>query len=372
MKRLLAFLIVASFGPGLMAQTYFGPNYIHKNSASNCFGDYTILDGSVVGSTATDHLIFTHLWGPDIPHENYMLQNHGLWYTGTEWSIFNETEANIDTGLAFNVLNPKTNGTSFTHTVTVANSSGNWSDIDNPVLNNNASAIFFITKTWDNGVYDTAHVGIWYDAFTSKWAVYNEDATNPLQINSTYNIFIPDAGTSFFKSTSTSTLYFTELDDPLLNGNPGARIFIVHDFTSNSATQGYIDDELGVWYSGYYWTIYNENPAHALFMGATFNVLVIRENPVGVANIAGDEAKIKVVPNPVKDKVAVLLNSSFSKTLKEIRVCSMDGQTVLHNVYNGNTGNEIVFDLSSLSRGLYLLTAVSEEGTLSTKVNVVK
>jgi len=73
MKRLLAFLIVASFGPGLMAQTYFGPNYIHKNSASNCFGDYTILDGSVVGSTATDHLIFTHLWGPDIPHENYML-----------------------------------------------------------------------------------------------------------------------------------------------------------------------------------------------------------------------------------------------------------------------------------------------------------
>jgi hypothetical protein len=50
----------------------------------------------------------------------------------------------------------------------------------------------------------------------------------------------------------------------------------------------------------------------------------------------------------------------------------MDGQTVINKEFNGDTGKQIVFDVSSLSRGLYILTAVTGEGTLSTKVNVVR
>jgi hypothetical protein len=325
-----------------------------------------------VGTDTAEHLIFTHLWGPDIPHEVYMPQSHGLWFTGSEWSIFNETQANIDTNLAFNVLNPQTNGTSFKHTVTVANSSVNWSDIDNPLLNNNPNAVFFISKSWANGVYDDAHVGIFYDGFKSKWAVYNENNSGTLKINSTYNIFVPDASTSFYKHTATGTFYITQLDNPLLNGNPNARIFVVHDFTNNPLNQGYINDELGVWYDGGSWTIYNENTHDTLFVGATFNVLIIRDYPVGIANNTVDAGKIKITPNPATDKITVLLNSSYLKSLKEIRLSVMDGQTVINKEFNGDTGKQIVFDVSSLSRGLYILTAVTGEGTLSTKVNVVR
>jgi hypothetical protein len=169
MKNLFVFLLIFAFSQIMLGQTYYGPNYIHLNNSSNCYGDYTILDGSIIGTDTSEHIIFTHLWGPDVFHEEYMLQNHGLWYTGSEWSIFNETEANIDTALAFNVLDPTSNGTAFTHTVTSANSILNWSDIDNPLLNGNANAVFFISKTWVNGVYDSAHVGIWYNSSNSKW-----------------------------------------------------------------------------------------------------------------------------------------------------------------------------------------------------------
>jgi len=50
----------------------------------------------------------------------------------------------------------------------------------------------------------------------------------------------------------------------------------------------------------------------------------------------------------------------------------MDGQTILHKNYNGDAGEQIVFDFSAVSQGLYILTAVTGEGILSTKVNVVK
>jgi len=192
-----------------------------------------------------------------------------------------------------------------------------------------------------------------------KWSVYNEDGSTPLEINSTYNIFVPDAATSFYKHVATSNSYITYLDNPLLNGNPGAKILVVHDFTNTHANEGYINEEIGVWYDGSVWTIYNENPADTLFTGATFNVLIIRDYPVGINNLT-DDGKIKVTPNPASDKITVLLNSTYLKSLKEIRISSMEGQTMIRKDFNGDAGRQLVFDLSAFPRGLYILTAVTE------------
>ena len=373
MKHFLTLFVLVLFGQVLFGQTYYGPNYVHANHTSNCFADYTLLDGSIVGTNSADHLIFTHVWGiTDGTHERYMPQSHGLWYTGAEWSIFNEKQIAIDTNLAFNVLNAKVNGTAFTHTVTGANSIDNVSLIDNSLLNDNPDAVFFISKTWDNGVYDTAHVGIWYDQTDLKWTVYNEDGFTPLEVNSTYNIFIPEAGTSYFKHVATGNYYITYLDDPLLNGNPDAKIFVVHDYTNAPSTTGYINREIGVWYDGANWTIYNDDPSDTLFNGATFNVLVIKDFPVGVANNTKDIGKLSVTPNPATEKITVQLNSPGLKTLKELRLSAIDGRTVLQKSYNGEPAEPIILDLSMVSQGLYVLTATTGDGTLSAKVNVVR
>jgi hypothetical protein len=373
MKTTLSFLSFLFFSQIIMAQaTWFGPNYTHLDTSTNCFFNYTILDTTQIGvNNPTDRLIFNHVYD-NATHSEYMIHNCGLWYDGNEWSIFDETLVDMDTLHAFNVLNPKTNGTVFTHTVDSANSTLNWSDIDNALLNGHPEAVFFISKTWDNGIYDTAHVGIWYDSYSSKWSVYNEDGGTPLQLNSTYNIFVPNASSSFFKDTATSTSYITTIDNPLVNGNPNARIFIVHDFTDSMSTQGYINDEIGVWYDDPYWTIYTENIS-SLFAGATFNVLVVANtNPAGIAENKNTENKVILSPNPANDKVTILLDQTNSSVINSIIITGTDGRTVLKKSFKENTSKQVLLDVSSVNPGLYLLNVKTDQGVLSAKLCIMR
>ncbi len=357
----------------LQAQpSYFGPNYVHANSGANCIGDFTILNTSIIGNTATDKIIFTHVWGlTDNTHEEYMPNSNGLWYTGASWSIYDETRVSMDTNLAYNVLNCKQNGTAFTHTVTVANSVLNWSIIDNPALNGHPDAVFFITKTWDNGIYDTAHVGIWYEQAVSKWTVYNENSSNALAINSTYNIFVPSAGTSYFKQVATDSNYITYIDNPLTNGNQNVKIFVVHDFTTSSGTMGYVDDEIGVWYDGAGWSIYTENPNSYLFPGATFNVLVIADWPVGVNNMGNISSNLKLSPNPSSEYVRISLSNESSK-IKSVEVSSLDGRSMIRNEFASYVTMPYELNINSLAGGLYLVKVMTDEGLLTARLSVVK
>ena len=351
--------------------TYFGPSYVHLNSSSNCVSDYTLLNSLAIGNNTSDIIIFSHLWGVNNTHNEYMLKSCGLWYTGSDWSIFNETQQSMDTNYAFNVLNANTRGVGFTHTVTIDNTTQNYSHIDNPVLNGHPERLFFITKTWSNGVYDTAHVGIWYDASASKWTVYNEAAyPSILQLNSTYNIFVPDTGTSCFKQVANDTYYVTTIDDARINGNPDARIYVVHDFTDVSATQGYVNDELGVWYDGSYWTIYTESESD-LFVGATFNVMIGSDVVNGNAENSSQTSRIKVFPNPAKNYLHVLLNKEIVSAESGCQIVSPDGRTVLTEPYAGKRSGEMTVDVHSLAPGLYFLYVTTSEGILSSKINIV-
>ncbi|MCX6287563.1 MAG: T9SS type A sorting domain-containing protein [Bacteroidetes bacterium] len=356
----------------LQAQpSYFGPNYIHANSDANCFGDYTVLNTSLIGNTVTDKIIFTHVWGlSDNTHEKYMLHSNGLWYTGSDWSIYDETRVAMDTNFAYNVLNCKQNGTAFTHTVTTGNSVLNWSVIDNSALNNNPNAVFFITKTWDNGVYDTAHVGVWYDQSLSKWTVYNENSGGILELNSTYNIFVPNTGTSCFKHVATDSYYITNIDNPLTNGNQNVKIFVVHDYTTSGGSQGYVNDEIGVWYEGAQWTIYTESIS-PLWAGATFNVLVIADWPVGVRQNEVVSANLKLSPNPARENVQISLGNESLK-MKSVEVTTQDGRRIIQHEFAANLKTPYQLDITGLASGLYIISVMTDEGLFTGRLSVVK
>jgi len=374
MKRLVTLLAMIFIIGNVMGQTWFGPSYVHINYGSNCLGDYTILDSTAIGNNTSDIIIFSHVWGlyGEVTHEEYMKKSCGLWFTGTNWSIFDETRVAMDTNYAFNVLNAKANGTGFTHTVTSSNLVENFSTIDNPILNGHPDLVFFITKTWTNGVYDTAHVGIWYDAGAGQWSVYNEAGpASTLQLNSTYNIFVPNPGTSFIKQVATSNYYITTIDDTRLNGNPLARIYAVHDYTTTSGTQGYVNDEIGVWYDGSNWTVYTENISD-LFTGATFNVLIASDAIPGIPVNKEETNNLKVFPNPAKDKLGVLLNTKLSMENATYRLVSTDGRTIFEKHATGNMNGQVFFDVHDLSAGLYFLYATTSGGIISAKVNIVK
>jgi hypothetical protein len=373
MKQIFTLLVWVFMSQILLGQTtFFGPSYVHTNTGSNCFGDYTILNSSIIGNNPDEIILFTHVYGVAGTHQAYMMKSCGLWHTGSDWSVYDETQQTMDTNYAFNVLNAANNGTGFTHTVTGVSLTENYSKIDNVALNGHPEKIFFITKTWGNGIYDTAHVGIWYDAFDGKWSIYNEGVfPQTLQLNSTYNIFIPNDGPSCFKHVASGTSYITTIDDPRLNGNEYARIFVVHDYTNEAGTTGYVNDELGVWYDGANWTIYTENYTE-LFVGATFNVMIAGEAIPGIQQGNKETAKLKVVPNPVKGEMGVLLNSNYCKGKTEFTLVSLDGRTMFKRSADIYPGMKLMFDVEELNPGLYFLYARTTQGVISTKVNIVR
>jgi hypothetical protein len=355
----------------VMAQaTWFGPNTLHENDTSNIILNYTLLDSAALSSTPSDLLIFNHVYGtPAGTHNAYMPNSGGIWYYGPEWSVFDETEANMNVNLAFNVLNPTTNGTSFVHTVSAANTFNNWSLIDHPLLNGHPEAVFFITKTWSNYVYDVNHVGIWYSTSSSKWSVYNEDGSTPLTDSLTFNIFIPDASTSYYKHVAVDSNYITYLDNPLLNGNPNARIFVVHDYTTVPSTSGYINDEIGVWYDGASWSIYTESTPY-LFPGATFNVLIVSPTNSSAISDVATSGKLSLTPNPAKDRVNLTLDANTK--VENIDIVTADGRLALHPAWTASSSGIIQLDVSSLSAGMYVVNVKTQETLLSNKLFIAR
>jgi hypothetical protein len=372
MKKKSAIIIMVFFVQGLMGQaTYFGPNYLHVNSGSNCISNVTILDPSVVGNDPSDFLFSTHVKGvPGRGHDAIMPRSRGVWFDGFSWTIFNEySPEQMDTALAFDIVNIKYSGTLFKHTVTAANAFEDDSKIDNPDLNGHGDAIFFINKTFDNGVYELAHVDIFYDP--PYWYIFNANPViTPLQLNSTYNIFVPDSGTSCYIHIATSADYMTTLDHPLLNGNPNAKLLIMHNYHRGTSHLP-INDELGVWYDGSHWNIYNEN-IDSLYPGAGFNVLIMADFPVGIQTTTNYDKKLIVYPNPAKDNISVLLDKAITGSDYFITFSSIDGKILIQKSYHGDMNEKKVLDVSDLDDGLYILTAKTVKGIFIAKVNIIK
>lgn len=363
--------LISALAISLMASaqaTYFGPFNLHLCSSSNIVGHITYLNNTSLGANATSKLIFQHRYG-DLAgmHNAYLSTPTGLYYTGSEWAIFDETFAALSPDLAFNVLNVKQNGTVFAHTVTGANLENNVSYIDNALLNNNPNAIFAISKTWENSVYQNNHTGVWYNTALGRWSVYNEQGPiSNLLLNATYNIFVPNSYTTRFKHTSTEGSYITTLNHPLLNGNPNANIFVVHTF--EIASMHYLDAEIGVWYDGNHWTIYSEDftPIEA---GSTFNVIIANSSPVVSVpeNEKYGNANFECGPNPATDQVTIRWAENMHPT--QIAIISADGK-LARKFETDPRSTEITIDVNSLAAGIYLLKSKTDNALITGKLVV--
>lgn len=171
----------------------------------------------------------------------------------------------------------------YVHTATSANTSGDYTLLDNPVTNNNPNALVFITANWNPGGsyggFDGRNAGVWYDARAGKWGIFNEDGSSmptgasfnvyALPASSPYGIFVQNV-------TSTNTLagYITVIDNPNLNDNPSANILVTQSWNPAGGSGVYNNHAFGVWYDSALgkWTIYNEDRTN-LPVNASFNVV---------------------------------------------------------------------------------------------------
>lgn len=82
-------------------------------------------------------------------------------------------------------------------------------------------------------------------------------------------------------AAANTSAHITTLDHPQLNGNPNAMVFITTNWGTGGTGMDY-GNNVGVWYNGSRWTIFNQNTKLPMPAGVTFNVMTVPEGTPGV------------------------------------------------------------------------------------------
>jgi hypothetical protein len=136
--------------------------------------------------------------------------------------------------------------------IAIASTTG--SVIRDASLTNNANAFPLLTQNKVPDGYEamaTNPLAIAVRYLSSYYSVVNDDGTAPVS-GSAYNAFIPAAGSGSMLQTSSAASvvgFYTELDDPYINGHP-ERIVL-----ANQREASLFDHPLGLTYLGQHWFI---------------------------------------------------------------------------------------------------------------------
>jgi Repeat of unknown function (DUF5648) len=227
----------------------------HTAISSNIVNNWTVLDHAYTNNNPNAILIVTSDYGSAGPYHNKAV---GVWYTNNKWTIFNQDLSAMNPNAKFNVMIASPSSNAFVHTSTTI--SGHVATIEHPNLNNNPNAKFLVTQNWGNsGPYNNNPYGIYYTG--SKWAIFNENYA-AMPANAQFNIVINSNIFVVEANVSTNYVFF---DNPTTNDRPNALVFATQYWTGT-----YNANEIGVWYSGNRWSVYNQSirplPAGTKFM----------------------------------------------------------------------------------------------------------
>ncbi len=106
------------------------------------------------------------------------------------------------------------------------------------------------------------------------------------------------------------------------------------------------------------------NPSDTAFTQLDFFLnwqeqLIYIENPNGVAEGLTVVDEMKLLPNPMHDRMTVILPSNFGVAIS-YRVLGIDGKVVAEHIVNGNSA--LIVDRGTLPNGIYFLEVTNDQG----------
>ena len=82
-----------------------GPVFIHRATPASVTGHITTIDHPLANGDPNAILLVTHNWSADTASTRYETTPVGVWYNGSQWTIFHEdTSVPMPNGRAFNVM----------------------------------------------------------------------------------------------------------------------------------------------------------------------------------------------------------------------------------------------------------------------------
>lgn len=206
-------------------------------------------------------------------------------------------------------------GPYLSHTATAANSSGNVTYLDDARINGNPNLILMATQNWSGtGVYNNHHIGVWYNSFLRRWAIFNEDRI-AMPRNASFfvysSIVAPSQAFCQIASSANTSAHITYIDSATTNGHPELKLFVTPVYNPNNI---YNNHAIGVWYSTSrrQWAIFNQDRA-AMPVGAAFNVFVLQAGGIAYQTPTDN------VATSIFTHIANAANSSFDYTLFNAR-----------------------------------------------------
>ena len=172
---------------------------------------------------------------------------------------------------------PEAQGAAFVHRATDGNSRGDYTYLDDPRTNGDPDAVVLAKPS---GSYER-NIGVWFEPRQERWAIFNQDRA-PVPAGSAFEVTVSPADEGFVHRARPADTFgnVTYLDDPLLNGRPGADVSVTQNWNPGGGNGVYNDHPVGVLYDedADRWLVYNEDGA-PMPNGAAFSVAV-SGNPV--------------------------------------------------------------------------------------------
>ncbi len=367
MKKLLLILLLFVFAAGI-TKGQVSQSVVHLTTSGNITSNFSKIIDSKVPANPDAALLLTHNATPAPGVPNYHDLKMGLWYYAGNWILFNQnTSVKLDSGKAFNVFVPGVDTKSWIHTAdSVINKIiNNYTVIDHKLINGDSTAIIFISDVYNAGgnpgVYNKNVMGVFYNGVLGKWCIFNQDANIKMIKNSSYSVVIPESFSTIARYVHRSVKSnvsgpSTILDHPDANNNPNARIFVTQNWNPNKAKGKYNNKNIGVFYIGGKWTIYNENMTD-MDTGVSFNVMVLPDKSTSILNMQEMKSEIHMFPNPVQngDNLEILINNNMLGNI-DIELVDMTGKVMItKQALKDRSEWKVSLLINGMARGVYIL-----------------
>ena len=259
---------------------------VTATAADERFGYSILIDNPITNNRPTLALFVTPNWNPGgacgCISEPIPL-SVGYTYGWNAWLI-----TRID-GSTFNVLAVPMGGSVFMQLTSSSNISGDSTSIDNPLTNGHPNALLLVSVGNTNSLHP---VGVWYNPFLQKWAIFYEDGA-PMSLFLNFYVMVgasaSGGGMEFTQTATTSNTYgdSTMLNTSTTNWNSNAFVFVTSNWNPGGSCGCIYDPaEPGVSYTKHTlpaaWNVFNED-ASTMPIGAVFNVLAFSSGRGGAA-----------------------------------------------------------------------------------------
>ncbi len=336
--------------------------YIHEATPSSIINSKTMLDTADLNGNSNLILLSTHNYNPNGATGIYVDKAIGFRFQSLKWYIINQDNSAFIANSFYNVFIPGTDAYTWVHSSTNANTSNNYTIIDDGRINNNPNAKVFVENVLAN--YNNKVNGIYYNTGLNKWCIYNQAGSgDDMAENLDFNIIVPNGNTGYEHFVHTATAnntsnHFTYINNPDANNNPDAIIFITQIWNPGGTANGvYNNHHVGVQYrtSNNKWVIYNEDLDN-MPTGASFNVMVFKNNTIGVDEIEISKKDAQLYPNPISisDNISVALNQNLSGKI-EFSVYSISGELMQIEEFNKQLENQNASFAHQLKPGMYMI-----------------